>query len=377
MLVALINFITYLVYYLLMIIIAEFAMNTLMASPSQAGGAVGTFILGALIARIITGSLIERIGYRRMLFIGSTIYLLSTFLYYPINSLWLLFVVRLLHGIGFGATSVVTSTVAAQIIPVERRGEGIGYYSLSTTLASAIGPMLGMFLVRQLSFNAIVSLSIVLLVISLAASFVLRMPKPKHVAVKAEKISWQHFFEKNAVPISLIGVLLGVGYSSIVSFLTSYTADINLAAAGSFFFIAYSIAILFSRPIAGRLMDTKGGNFVIYPSFVAFALGLFMMGIATTGWMLLFSAVLIGAGFGTFLSSGQTIAIKVAPEHRIGLATSTFLAIVDAGVGIGPSILGALVPIIQYRGVYVSMAVLTVIASVCYLSFNKQILNKK
>ncbi|MGX7197830.1 MFS transporter [Enterococcus olivae] len=100
------------------------------------------------------------------------------------------------------------------------------------------------------------------------------------------------------------------------------------------------------------------------------------MGIASNGFILLLSAVFIGAGFGTFISSGQTIAVKVAPPHRIGLATSTFLAVVDAGVGIGPSILGALVPLIHYQGVYISMAVLTLIAGFLYFVFNKKILDK-
>lgn len=376
--VTLVNFLAYLVYYLLMIIIAEYAMDSLGVTPSQAGGAVGIFIIGALIARLLTGGIIERVGYKRMLFIGLAIYLVASFFYYSANSLMLLMVVRFLHGVGFGSASVVTSTIAAQIIPVARRGEGIGYYSLSTTMASAIGPMLGMFLVRQLSFYAIVTVSIVLLIIAGIGAFILNIPK-SHYTPTYEKssISIHHFLEMKAVPISLIGILLGVGYSSIVSFLTSYTSEIGLVAAGSFFFIVYSVAILFSRPVAGRLIDTKGENFVMYPSFISFTIGLFLMGIASNGVILLLSAVFIGAGFGTFLSSGQTIAIKVAPEHRVGLATSTFLAIVDAGVGIGPSILGALVPMIGYNGVYVSMAVVSVVAGVLYFIFNKQILNKK
>ncbi|MGX7197829.1 MFS transporter [Enterococcus olivae] len=237
--VSLINFLIYLVYYLLMIIIAEFAMDSLDATPGQAGSAVGIFILGALIARIVTGSIIEKIGYKKMLFIGLGIYFISSFFYYIAGNLSLLLLVRLIHGIGFGSVSVVTSTVVVQLIPFECRGEGIGYYSLSTTLASAIGPMLGMFLVRQLSFQTIITLSIFLLV------------------------------------LGMIGVLLGIGYSSIVSFLTSYTKEIDLITAGSFFFIVYSIAILFSRPLAGRLMDDKGENFVMYPTFISFILDCF------------------------------------------------------------------------------------------------------
>lgn len=126
-LVTIINFFTYLVYYLLMIIIAEFAMDTLGASPSQAGGAVGIFVLGALVARLVTGGIIERIGYRKMLFIELAIYFISSFLYYPISNLFILYLVRFIHGVGFGTASVVTGTVVAQLISFSRRGEGIGY----------------------------------------------------------------------------------------------------------------------------------------------------------------------------------------------------------------------------------------------------------
>lgn len=48
---------------------------------------------------------------------------------------------------------------------------------------------------------------------------------------------------------------------------------------------------------------------------------------------------------------------------------------VDAGVGIGPSILGIFVPVIGYNGVYIAMAGVGIIAGICYRVFNKQILN--
>lgn len=376
MMVAAINFIVYLVYYLLMVIIADFSMSHLGANPSQAGSAVGLFIVGALIARIISGNLVEKLGRKPLLYGGLLVYLAASFCYFRVNSLGFLFVIRFIHGAGFGAASVVTGTVVAQLIPFERRGEGIGYYSLSTTLASAIGPMLGMFLIRHLSFSAIIVLAIAVTILGLIAACLLNVPVVKTYANQERTaFSWNQLFEKKAVPISLIGAVLGIGYSSIISFLTSYTHKIDLVAAGSFFFIAYSLAVLLTRPVMGRLLDTKGENYVMYPAFIAFILGLFLMGQAHTSFVLLLAAVLIGAGFGTFLSSGQTIAIQQAQEQRIGLATSTFLAIVDAGVGIGPSILGALIPFVGYRGIYIDMALLVFFAGICYSVFNRRILH--
>ena len=55
-------------------------------------------------------------------------------------------IVRTLHGIPFGATTVVNSTAAIDVLPSERRNEGIGYYGLSNNLAMAIAPSIGIYI---------------------------------------------------------------------------------------------------------------------------------------------------------------------------------------------------------------------------------------
>ncbi len=248
---------------------------------------------------------------------------------------------------------------------------------MSTTLASAIGPFLGIYLNQHASFYTILILCIVILAVSYATVFFLKPPMMEK-AGKAEKsgsapavgrgLSIHNFIEIKALPIAVIGAFVGFGYSSIVSFLSAYTEEIDLVTAGSFFFIVYSVAILVSRPVSGRLFDTKTENHVMYPAFVLFSAGLFALGQAHYGFIVLLSGGLIGLGFGTFLSSGQAIAIKMSPNHRVGLATSTFLAITDAGVGIGPFVLGVLVPIVGFRGLFTGMAGL-VIASIALYHF--------
>lgn len=71
-------------------------------------------------------------------------------------------------------------------------------------------------------------------------------------------------------------------------------------------------------------MDKKGPNLIVYPCLVLFALGMFLFGNASSSWILLVSATLIGLGFGNFNSIAQTIAVKVTEPHRFGLATSTY-----------------------------------------------------
>lgn len=171
------NLFVYLSYYLLMVTIAVYAMDNLQASPSQAGLASGIFILGGLVARIFAGRVIDRVGRKNTLYFGLTIFLGTTLLYLGVENLTLLIATRFLHGAGFGISATATGTIIASIIPNERRGEGTSYYAMSATLASAIGPFFGMYLIQQGSFNVILALIVILLVVSLIAVFFLKVPE--------------------------------------------------------------------------------------------------------------------------------------------------------------------------------------------------------
>jgi MFS family permease len=363
------NFFIYLVYYTLMVIIAVYAMDELEATPSEAGLAAGIFILAALFARIFTGSVIEKVGQKKMLYIGLGVYLSTIFLYFMITSLPFLYIIRFLHGAGFGIAATATGTIVANIIPREQCGEGVGYYAMSATLASAVGPFLGIYLNHYVSFEVILGLCVALLTVSCIAVFFLKAPEPELTEEQLNnmrKFALNNFVEFKALPIAIIGALLGFCYSSIISFLAPYSREINLIDAGSVFFVVYSVVILISRPITGRLFDKHGENYVMYPSFVMFAIGLIILSQAQNAFVLLLAGAFLGFGFGTFMSSGQAIAIMVSPRHRMGLATSTFFSLTDGGVGVGPFFLGFLVPVIGFRGMYVTMAVSAIAITILY-----------
>ena len=78
--ITLINFIVYLIYYLLMVIMAVIAQDTLHASLSQAG-ASGIYIIGTLLARLFMGKQLELFGRKFTLRGGAIFYLLSTLAY--------------------------------------------------------------------------------------------------------------------------------------------------------------------------------------------------------------------------------------------------------------------------------------------------------
>ena len=67
--------------------------------------------------------------------IGTAICLLAMGSYLFASTIFLLLAVRILHGAGFGITTTTYGTVVSDLIPSARRGEGMGYFGLSGTIA--------------------------------------------------------------------------------------------------------------------------------------------------------------------------------------------------------------------------------------------------
>ncbi|MED4688243.1 MFS transporter [Peribacillus frigoritolerans] len=363
-----INFFITLIFYLLMVTLAIYAVNELDASTSEAGLISGIFIIGTLIGRLLIGRFIDSIGRKKTLFIGLIFFTLTTILYFVDLGIGFLLVNRLIHGMAMGMASTATGTIVAQIIPATRKGEGIGYYSMSATLATAIGPFIGLFMAQHTSFQVIFSFCLALGVISLITAFFLYVPALKVTAKVTESKGFKlsNFIEPKALPISIITLLLAFCYSSVLSFISFYAIEIDLVNTASFFFVVYAVAVLISRPFSGPLMDRKGSNFIMYPAFIIFGVGLLLLSMTTNSFTLLAAGFLIGLGFGNMQSSSQAIAVKLTPPHRMGMATSTFFIMLDAGLGFGPYILGFIIPVTGYSTLYVILGVLVILTSVLY-----------
>src|SRR5699024_9870212 len=219
-----------------------------------------------------------------------------------------------------------------------RKGEGIGYFSISVVLSTAIGPLIGVGLLNTYEYTSIFMFSLIMGIVSFILAFTINEPTIDVISETGLKISQSKdinffkisiVFEPHAIPIVIITIVVAFSYSGILSFITTYSAEIHLEKAGGFYFVVYAIVILVTRPCTGKLMDKKGANSVAYPSILLFAIGMIIISQATTGFVFLLAAVFIGLGYGNFQSCTQALAIKLTPINRMGLANSTYFIFLD------------------------------------------------
>ncbi|CCE59919.1 TPA: MFS transporter [Staphylococcus argenteus] len=367
-----VNFIVYLCMYLLLVVIAGYSKQTFHASDSLAGLVVGLFIVGSLIGRFGTGKFVNQIGPKRLLSIGLVALILTQLLYFVDGSLAFLIFVRLINGIATAIVTTATGTIAAYVTPVNRKSEGISLFSLSLVLGTAIGPFLGMLLITKYSINLLfiicAALGVLGLIISLfiKVDFDMSESKTNHNMIEKRTFSIHQFIAKEAIPVAIVMLLIGVTYASILTYLQAFAIERQLVTAASYFFICYAIASLVTRPIAGRLMDDKNENVIVYPAFIMLFLSFVCLIISHQSWLILIAGACLGLGYGNLSSAMQSIAIKVSPPIKYGIATSTFYVGLDAGVGFGPSFLGLFSHMFSHSQIFGFMAVLAIITMVVY-----------
>jgi len=281
-------------------------------SSTWAGLALGAFTLSAVIIRPFVGRLIDRKGRKVIYYYGIVILIVIMVSYQWMPSVLLLLAVRFIHGFGWGAATTATSTIASDLIPKRKFAEGMGYFTLTTTLPMALGPAIGAIVLGAYGFSAvfIVASAIITISLLLALPVKVREPEPNPAAEQGGVI------EKSAILPSLVMFFITLSYGAIMALIALYAQERHVENIGLFFTI-YSLAILLSRPYFGRLADRKGEACAAIPGILCILGAMGLLYFAYSLSVFLIAAFIYGVGFGAVQPSLQAIAVRnVTPDRR-------------------------------------------------------------
>ena len=342
-----VNLLVMTVYYLVFVIGTGYVQATYGASLSTAGFTSGIMVIGCLAGRFVSGNLMSVTGCRLLLLGGLSLYALSLALFFLVGSLPLLFADRLLTGLAVGITGTATATIAAYVIPAQNKAFGISLFSLSTILALALGPFLGIVLMQHIEHATIMLVMLIVAAGALAVGLLLK--NPPRVAHRLHPIfKLNSYIDPRVVRFAVVPLIVFLGYGCIQAFMAMYAAERCLQAAASVFFLIYAVAALVSRPITGSTMDSNG------------------LANADSSAMLLLAGVFVGLGYGNFQSIGQAVSLSMVTPSRFAQATSTFFIFMDFGSGLGPYIFGFLVPYMGFEGMFYALTITLAAAMVLY-----------
>lgn len=360
--------ILYMTQYVLVAALPIVITSELAGSDLDAGLAMTYFQIGTILCRIFAGRLIDGFNKRIVLLISTALFFIIMGLFNFTTSLEAVFVLRGLHGVVFALGTTVMATLAVLVLPPGRKGEGVNMFAIFSNIAMVLGPAIGLYALSSYGSMALYIFLTVMTGLAMVLSNIIPLSKelalPKQSKYKGWHIS--QFIENKSLPWALMGLFIGFTYSGVLVFIPIELNSMGAGIWGSAFFAIFALMIIISRPIVGKIYARYGSKIIIYTGLGLFILGLFVLGLAITPLAILFTAPLLGLGYGAAQPAFQALAIQSAPIERAGVSTATYFLALDISVGAGSVILAVLASAWGYQYLYMFTALVMVIALVLY-----------
>nr|WP_296730560.1 MFS transporter [Anaerovibrio sp.] len=354
------NFFAFTTMYYLMSTIPLYTTEILEGNKSDVGMLFALYAVAGVLARPLAGRLLDSSGRMKVAWASLLLLFLSVFAYSWAVGMMALLALRFVHGIFWGFSTTSLATVATDVIPVKRRGEGIGYFGLSMSFAMLLGPWLGLTVLHSFDYDVMFLVVSVIAALSCACLLGIRY---EGKAVKGGQSGG--FLERKILPYATIVFFMAVGYSAILSFIVLFSQELGIENASIFFFVN-AIAVIISRPCAGKMADKHGPAGTMCIGFATFFLTFICLYFAQGLEMLIGAALLMGIGFGILYSLCFVLSINAVAPARRGMANGTILTAFDIGFSVGSMGLGAVSMMMGLRSMYLLCAGIVMIPWVIY-----------
>ncbi len=360
--------ILYMTQYVLVAALPIVITSELSGSDLDAGLAMTYFQIGTILCRIFAGRLIDGFNKRIVLLISTALFFIIMGLFNFTTSLEAVFVLRGLHGVVFALGTTVMATLAVLVLPPNRKGEGVNMFAIFSNIAMVLGPAIGLYALSSYGSMALYIFLTVMTGLAMVLSNIIPLSKELTLPKQSKYKGWHifQFIENKSLPWALMGLFIGFTYSGVLVFIPIELNSMGAGIWGSAFFAIFALMIIISRPIVGKIYARYGSKIIIYTGLGLFILGLFGLGLAITPLAILFTAPLLGLGYGAAQPAFQALAIQSAPIERAGVSTATYFLALDISVGAGSVILAVLASAWGYQYLYMFTALVMVIALALY-----------
>jgi EmrB/QacA subfamily drug resistance transporter len=374
------------------------------ASISGLEWTVNAYTLTFAVLLVTGGRLGDIFGRRRMFLFGVVTFgASSAFIGLSQSEAWLVGG-RAIQGVGAAFMMPATLSIISNAFPPHERGKAIGTWAGVSALALAIGPVVGGFLVENVSWQSIFFLNLPVAAIAVVVTLFATHESRDETAppsidyagvstitvglaalvlalVQGNEWGWGSGRIVGLLAVAVLALVAFVVFEARVAnpmvdfkFFTSRSfAGANIVAfivsfamlATFFFFALYlqnvrgytplqagvrflpmTVVIIFAGPIAGRLSDRIGPRPLMTIGLLLNAISLFWQGhleVDTAYSTLLGAFVLMGLGMGLIMSPMSTAAMNAVDPTKAGVASGVLSMSRMVGGTFGVAAMGALI----------------------------------
>ncbi len=321
--------------------------NDLDVPITTAGLTVSLYALGVTFGAPILTSLTSRMARKTLLLWIMIVFIIGNTLAAFSTTIGLLLVARVISAFSHGVFMSIGSTIAADLVPENRRASAISIMFTGLTVATVTGVPFGTFIGQQLGWRTAFITIVIIGVIAFIANSIL-VPSNLRKGVKTTFRDQLKLVTNGRLLLLFIITALGYGGTFVVfTFLSPLLQDITGFKEGTvaIILLAYGIAIAIGNMIGGKLSNQNPIRALFYMFFVQAIVLLILMFTAPFKIAGLITILLMGLLAFMNVPGLQVYVVMLAERFvpsAVDVASAINIAVFNAGIAIG-SYLGGLV----------------------------------
>lgn len=331
------NFLMNFSFTLIVPLLPLYLSETFGASNDTIGMALAGYTLMALVIRPFSGYVVDNCPRKLVLIVCNFFFFLLFFGYIVAGTLTMFTIFRTLHGAPFGAGTVAASTVAIDVLPSSRRSEGIGYYGLSNNLATALGPVLAIYMLQAFrgDFHALFWISTAFSLAGLLINASVKLPR-RDFNPEKKVISLDRFFLLKGWREAMAMMCYSFSYGVVSTYVAIYGKEkLGITSGTGIFFTLFAVGLIVSRLTGAKALRENRVSYNASVGCLASMCGYLVFAAIGNPVGYYLSAFVIGLGNGHMYPAFQNMFINLAENNQRGTANSSILTAWDAGLGLG------------------------------------------
>ncbi len=348
-------------------------------TKQQIGFVMAAFAIGLLLCRPTLGKLADTRSRKLVVLIGVAVVAIAPLGYLFVKSIPLLLVLRAFHGISIAAYTTGSSALIVDLSPVDKRGEVIGYMSLTNPIGMAIGPAMGGFIQAKAGYPPLFLCSFALGVLAFLCASQVKEPRNNStsptdtISVKPESDKFWRLLASPRLRIpALVMLLIGLVFGAVATFVALYIREAKIDFNAGWFYSAAAMSSFIIRLVTGKASDRYGRGMFISASFVFYTLGMFMLSVAHTPVYFLLAGLLEGAASGTLIPIMIALISDRSYPHERARIFALCIGGFDLGIALAGPIFGAFAEQIGYQGIFSLTSGLALLALIVFVTQNSK-----
>lgn len=299
------------------------------------------FSITAAISRPISGKLSDNLGRKPVMYLGVIFGGLSCLLYPLTTSVFLFLALRMMHGFSAGFHPTGATALVTDILPPNRRGQGMGIWGVFISLGFGVGQSLGSKIEQLFGLNNLFLIATGVTVFAGILLFKVKetLPKEQRVpfSMKLLLFNWKDVFEPSVLPSAIV-MFLSASCSGVVFVLTPDLAKFLEIENKGAYFTFYAASTILVRLFTGSLSDNIGRRKAMILGMALLIVAMLLTGFAKTEFTFIFAALLFGISTGISSPTLMAWMGDLSDIKRRGAGSGTIFIALELGIMLGSGI---------------------------------------